>query len=442
MTDSTVEASSKEAAAGIKLMVLPFKVDAAHRTQAYFGAGVGEDILDKLDGVGGLTLATRATSWEFRDFDPRHESLRGGLGIQAVVSGTAHRDGDQLHVKAALTQTSDGEVLWSHSYEQPVAKLFDVITHICKHVASALGLKDVQLRPPITRSFEAFDFFLHGLDHSRDFGNVAMALALDMHQLATEADPEFGLAFSGVADASSHLYLNGERTEAHKERALAASARAVELMPDHPRPHIARATALFLSGESEAGMAESERAIELDPESYDAHYNYARECFSRGQVDKALQMFQRAATIRPEDYQSNMLMALVYESKGQKEQADTVRRRALELAREQMRRHAYDVRALYMGANALVALGDTKEGLEWAKRAESIDADDPMLLYNLGCIHALVDDTEVALGLLERAVEKGYSDHGWMSQDDDLKPLRDSFGFKDLIERLREGDGT
>ena len=62
-----------------------------------------------------------------------------------------------------------------------------------------------------------------------------------------------------------------------------------------------------------------------------------------------------------------------------------------------------------------------------------------MLLYNLGCIHSLVDDTDVAMDLLERAAEKGYSDHGWMSQDDDLAPLRDSHRFKSLIEKLIAG---
>jgi adenylate cyclase len=260
-----------------------------------------------------------------------------------------------------------------------------------------------------------------------------------MHQLATEADPEFGLAFAGVAEASSRLYLNGERTEAHKTRATEASIRAVELMPDHPRPHVCRATVLFMSGESEAGMAESELAIKLDPLSYDAHYNLGRECYSRGLVDKALKMFERAVTIRPEDYQSTMLMAQCYEAQDKKDEAIRIKRRALELAQEQMRRHPYDVRALYMGANALVALGDKAEGLEWAKRAETIDDNDPMLLYNLGCIHSLVDDTDVAMGLLERAVEKGYSDHGWMGQDDDLAPLRESHRFKRLIEKMAEG---
>jgi adenylate cyclase len=424
---------------GIKIAVMPFRVDDAHRSDAHFGAGIGEDILDKLDGVAGLELTARATSWEFRNADPSGGELVRKLGVQYMVTGLAGRDGDQLKLEAKLTQTGDGAVLWSQTYERPVADLFAVIADICNKICGALDVEPGKLRPPVTRNFDAFDFFLRGLDHSRDFGNIATGLALDMHQLATEADPEFGLAFAGVADASSRLYLNGERTEAHKTQALEASARAVELMPDHPRPHVCRAVALFLSGDSEAGMAESERAIELDPNSYDAHYNYGRECFSRGQVDKALGMFEKAVQIRPEDYQATMLMAQCYEARDEKDLADKARRRALELAREQVRRHSYDVRALYMGANALVAIGETKEGLEWAQRAESMNDDDPMLLYNLGCIHALVDDNEVAQDLLERAVEKGYSDHGWMSQDEDLEPLRETFRFKELIEKMQQG---
>jgi adenylate cyclase len=436
MSDATEDTPGNTPDDGIKLAVLPFRVDEAHRTQAYFGAGVGEDILDKLDGIDGLTLAARATSWEFRNADPSGGELLKRLKVDWLVTGIVGKDGDVLKLRAQLSRTDDGTVAWSQTYERPLADLFAVIADVCRKVATALGVEVGKMRPPVTRDFHAFDCFLHGLDHSRDFGNVAVGLALDMHQLATEADPEFGLAFSGVAEASATLYLNGERTEAHKTHTLEASARAVELMPDHPRPHIARATALFLSGESEAGMAECERAIELDAMSYDAHYNFGRECFSRGQIDKAMTLFEKAVEIRPEDYQSTMLMAQCYEAQDQKDDAERARRRALDLAREQTRRHAYDVRAFYMGANALVALGETKEGLEWAERAETMNDEDPMLLYNLGCIHSLVDDNDVALDLLERAVGKGYSDHGWMSQDDDLKPLRETFRFKEMIEKM------
>lgn len=432
MADETGHTGSS----GKRVAVLPFRAPDSHRLERYLGAGIGEDILDKLDGVPGLVMAARASAWEFRDADPSGGALKKKLGVEAAVTGTAYKDNGNVKVEAKLSRTEDGQVLWTQAYERPMADLFKIIAHICQEVARTLDVEIGTLRKPITNNVEAFEFFLQGLDHSRDFGNVATGLALDMHQMAVQKDPEFALAYAGIAEASTELYLGGERNELNKKNALEASAKAVELMPQHSRPHIARGCALFIIGESEEGMKSLEKAIELDPESFDAHYAYARECFSRGQPDKALKLFKRAAEIRPDDYQTPMLMSLIYEAQEQKDKAELVRRRALELAKEAMRRHSYDVRALYMGANALVALGEKEEGLQWADRAETIDDNDPMLLYNLGCIHALADDQEKALDLLERAVEKGYSDHGWMSQDDDLEPLRTSGRFQSLLGKM------
>ena len=183
-------------------------------------------------------------------------------------------------------------------------------------------------------------------------------------------------------------------------------------------------------------MSDSAEVHALDPESFDAHYNYAREAYARGDHEKAMKLFKRAAQIRPEDYQTPMLMSLILEAQERREDAMNTRRRGLQLAKEQMRRHPYDVRALYMGANALVALGEKQEGLEWAKRAETIDDSDPLLLYNLGCIHALSDDIEAAIDLLEKAVEKGYTDHGWMAHDDDLEPLHGNPRFDALLQKM------
>ena len=80
----------------------------------------------------------------------------------------------------------------------------------------------------------------------------------------------------------------------------------------------------------------------------------------------------------------------------------------LEVAEEHLGRHPDDVRALYMGANGLVALGERERGLEWAQRALAIDPDEPMLLYNVACICSLAGDVEEALDCLERAVRAGH----------------------------------
>ena len=89
-----------------------------------------------------------------------------------------------------------------------------------------------------------------------------------------------------------------------------------------------------------------------------------------------------------------------------------------------------------MGANGLVALGEKEKGLEWARRAQNIAPDEPMLLYNLGCIFSLAGEIEEALNCLERAVAYGLIQKGWYEHDSNLDPLRTHPRFLALMERL------
>jgi adenylate cyclase len=89
-----------------------------------------------------------------------------------------------------------------------------------------------------------------------------------------------------------------------------------------------------------------------------------------------------------------------------------------------------------MGANALVALGERKKGLEWARMARSMDPDDPMLLYNLGCIHALASDPEGALDCLTMAVAGGLTQKDWILHDGDLDSIRSHPRYQELIASL------
>jgi adenylate cyclase len=98
------------------------------------------------------------------------------------------------------------------------------------------------------------------------------------------------------------------------------------------------------------------------------------------------------------------------------------------------------VRALYMGANALVALGDLERGFEWARRALAIDPDDAMLLYNMACIYSMAGRTEEALELIERSVRSGMNRLGWLQNDSNLDAVRDHPRFVAAVEELKRAN--
>ena len=95
-----------------------------------------------------------------------------------------------------------------------------------------------------------------------------------------------------------------------------------------------------------------------------------------------------------------------------------------------------DARALYMAANGLVALGDRKRGEVYVQRALKASPEDPMLLYNVGCVYSLLGRCEDALECLDRAAARGVTQKGWYENDSDLAPLRAHPRFRQLLASL------
>ena len=187
-------------------------------------------------------------------------------------------------------------------------------------------------------------------------------------------------------------------------------------------------------------MAEAEKrfemAVRLDPDLFEAWYFYARHAFVLGDLERAVRFYEQAIRVRPDDYQSPLLVAQIYDDLGRTEDARALRIRGVALVEERLELYPDDARALYMGANGLVALGKKGQGLEWARRARKIAPDEAMLLYNLGCIYALAGEIDEALDSLEKAVALGVTQKGWYANDSNLNALRDHARFKSLMEKL------
>jgi len=162
----------------------------------------------------------------------------------------------------------------------------------------------------------------------------------------------------------------------------------------------------------------------------------ARHCFALGQIEKAARLYEECARVNPDDYQSPLLVAQIYEDLGRPADAMMARRCGIEVAERHLRLNPDDARALYMAANALVALGKCPQGQQWAERALAIRPNDPMLLYNVGCVFSMLGRVEPAIECLEEAARNGLTQKGWYENDSNLDPLREHRRFQELLEKL------
>lgn len=419
------------------LAVLPFRDLSLEQDEKPFCEGMAEEILSTLSGMSGLQVISRAATFAAHPGEDDLGSLGRRLGASHLVTGSVRKDAARLRISAELVEVSSGLQLWSDTFERPRQDVFSIQEEIATCLLQALQLT---LAPggPVRHpaDLEAYEDYLRGRHWYFRYNRHGMRFALQMFQQALERNPDYALAWAGVANCAAFLYIYADRTESNRIQAETASARALELDPKLAEAHASRGVALSALGRTEEADAAFETALRLDPNLYEAAYLYARHCFANGRLEACVSLFERAAQLFPTDCQAHLLVAQAYIEEGRLEDATLARRRGLSLAEEHLRHHPDDVRTRYLGANALVALGAREKGLAWARMARSLDPDDPMLLYNLGCIHALAGDADTALDCLNAALDAGLNQKGWLLHDGDLLAVRNHPRFGDLLSRL------
>jgi adenylate cyclase len=357
------------------------------------------------------------------------------------LKGSVRKSGKRLRITAQLINVGDGRHLWSEQYDREMKDIFEIqdeIAHcIVQSLEPTLSPEEEQISPgPGTLDPQAYDYYLRGRKFFYQHLRKGFELALQMFTKAIEQDPKFAKAYSGIAYCCYFLYLYYDGGDDCLRQADETSQQAVELGPDMAEPHASRGGVLSLLGKHGPAEIEFERAIRLGPELFDAYYLYARDCYAQGNLERAASLYGRAAEVDPDDFQSLLLLAQVCDDLGRPKPAETARRRGIEIVKQRLQTNPDDVRALYLGANGLVELGQPDKCLEWTALALSIAPDDSYVLYNVACIYSISGKLDEALDFLDRTIQAGLTKRAWLDRDSNLDPLRDLPRFQELRDRL------
>jgi len=428
-------------ASDASLAVLPFIDLSREKDQEYFCDGMAAEIIGALAGVSGLRLASRTSSFRYRGTALDSREIARRLRVRALLEGSVRKAEERLRITAELVDGASGFALWSGTFDRKLADVFAIQEEIALNIAEALKVslsrsEHEALGQPSTSDVQAYDLYLRGRRFYYQYRKRGAEMALEMFQRAIEIDPAYARAWAGIADCYCFFYLYVARIPENIKEAEAASRKALELNPELADAQASWGVALSVAGRHDEASAAFEKAIRLDPGLFEARYFYARHAFVCGDAAKAARLYEEAEELRPEDYQSPTLVAQIYHDLGQPEKAVAAHRRGLRKAEETLRLHPDDTRARYMGANALLILGEREKSLEWARAAIAQEPDEPMVLYNVGCIFSLAGELEKAINVLERAVDGGLTQRGWFEHDSNLDPLRDQPRFQALLRRL------
>ena len=429
-------APAEEAKASIA--VLPFVDMSPEKDQDHFCEGMAEEIINALTKIRGVHVASRTASFQFKGDTADINEVGDQLGVDTVLEGSVRKEGGQIRVTAQLISVEDGFHIWSEGFDRELRGVFEIQKEIAENVVKAfrLTLDDaeeqvIEQRP--TENMEAYEYYLRGRRHFFMLNRQGWEQAREMFSRAIELDPDYALAYAGLADCFSFLYMYADSTATNRLQAETNSRLAVQLAPDSAETHTSRGLALSHSKKYEEADAVFRTAIKIDPSHYEAYYFWGRNLFAQGRFEKAGELFEKASELRPDDYQAMALLAQVYRAQGREEERVEARKRTLERIEQRLKTKPDDTRALCFGSINLVDMGHREKGQKWLERAYAADPDDALNLYNIACIYAQLGEVDKGIDALEGSITKGMTQMDWIVHDTDLDPLRDNPRFKALL---------
>ncbi|HVX03740.1 MAG TPA: tetratricopeptide repeat protein [Rhodanobacteraceae bacterium] len=434
--------AAKAAAPGASVAILPFADLSEAHDQAYFCDGLAEEILNALASIRGLRVASRTSSFRFRESTADVREIGRVLNVAAIMEGSVRKSGQRVRVTAQLIDAGNGYHLWSESFDRGLADVFAIQEEIARSVARALRVSlktdaalDIGRNAP--RDMRAYEFYLRGRQIQSLKSSDNWPKAPQMFRRAIELDPDYAQAHAGLADSLAQLLIwRIIKPEDALHEALAAAKRALELAPELAEAHVAHANTLSLSGDNAGAVAEFERAIELNPELYEAHYYFGRHCYGSGDHARAIEEFEAAHRVRPDEFQALSLAANAADSLHDPARGDALTRLALPSALAEIAADPENGRALYLAAGMQVRLGDAEGARRNIEAALRLQPDDFGTLYNAACTYTYLGDTERALDLLERAISTGHGFREWIEHDPDLDRLRGLPRYREIMRRL------
>lgn len=426
--------------AGKSIAVLPFANLSETADNEYLSDGISEELINALSKVEGLHVVSRTSVFAYKGRSEDIRTIGHDLNVRSVLEGSVQVHGNKLRVTTQLIDVNSGYHLWSERFDREMEDVFEIEDEIASNVVRALRVilredeRRALTRVPTT-DVKAYEYYLRGRQFFHQTRRKSLEFAREMFERAIEIDPDYALAYSGLANASALVHMYYPSAQADLERADEASRKALELAPDLAEAHAARGFALFLMKRLEEAEALFQSAIELDPKLFEAHYFSARAYFQQGRLAEAAQRFEAAFEAR-EDYQAAFFAAQSHEALGNKAEALAAYTRALAVAEKHMDLNPDDPRAATMRAVSLCRLGLLEEGVHWAERALAIDPEDAAVRYNVACLYSLEGMKDKAIACLEEAIRVGFGNRGWLEHDPDLNPLRGDPRFEALISSM------
>jgi TolB-like protein/Flp pilus assembly protein TadD len=454
------------------IAVLPFKPLLAASRDESLELGMADTLIAKLGSLRQIIVRPVSAVRKYAGLEQDPVAAGREQRVDAVLDGTLQKSGERIRVTVRLLSAADGQQLWADKFEEEFTDIFSVEDSISERVAAALavtltGADKKQLTKRYTENAEAYQLYLKGRYYAGKYTPEATKKAIAYFDKAIALDPNYALAYDGLAYCyyasdwfgppkenfakgralvEKALEIDPALAEAHVSLGLLVAwldydwpgaerefKRAFELNANYPPAHLWYGYYLMGLGNFDQSIAEIKRAIELDPLSAEANTCLGIALLDGHRYDEALQQLRTTVEAEPDYWLAHLYFARALEKKGELSAAiaELKKTTLIEGAPAEVISalgYAYAVSGNKAEAEKIIL--QLKEQSEQSKQFY-------VPAYGIATIYAGLGDKERAFAYLEKEYANGAFYLNYLKVDPEVDNLRSDPRFADLLRRVR-----
>ncbi|HUR96682.1 MAG TPA: tetratricopeptide repeat protein [Pyrinomonadaceae bacterium] len=452
------------------IAVLPFKpLVAANRDEA-LELGMSDTLISGLSRLRQIVVRPISSVRRYSDLEQDARAAGRELAVESVLDGNIQRTDDRIRISARLVRVEDGTTLWAETFDERFTDIFSVQDSIAQKIVAALALQlsgeeRNQLTKKYTANTEAYHLYLKGRFFWNKLTPDGLQKSLDFYKQAIETDPDYALAYAGLADSYNLLGSYGfwplkdshPKARAAAEKALAyddalAEAhtslaavlddyywdwtaaekhfkRAIELNPNYLVARYWYSEHLSRMGQHDEAVDEARRAQSLDPLSSNADAHVGLALYRARHFDEAAAELQKALEFNPNALDAHLFLGFVYVQQGKKQEGIAELQAVAKLSDQNP-----SMRALL--GYAYASAGNTNAARAILREFDSQTNKQPVSQVETAMIYIALGENDRAFEWLDKAFEQRAWQLRFLKVEPIFDPLRGDPRFADLMRRV------
>ena len=451
------------------IAVMPFVNESGNADVEYLSDGMTETLINSLSQIANLSVKARSSVFRYKGKEIDPKKIAAELNVQAILTGRVVQRGDQLTLNIELIDAQTENILWGNRYERKSSDLVSLQSEIARDVSSKLksrlsGGDVAKVEKAYTTNPEAYQLYLKGKFSWNKRTGESLKQAAELYQQAVEKDPNYALAYSGLAETyvlfSSYdvapandsmpqakaaalraLEIDDSLAEAHTALGFYLSTyewdrngsekeyrRAIELKPNYATAHHWLGADLANVKRFDDSLVELRRAEELDPLSPIIGTNLGDALVFARRYDEAIGQYKRTLVRNPNFVYAHRALGWAYGSKGMYPEAIAETRMAIELNNGSSAKG-------YLGL-WLAKSGQRDQAVKLLGELKQETIRNYVQSYTFALIYIGLGDKEEALNWLEKQMSGRAETANQYAVAPELDDLRSEPRFKEMLKRM------